>query len=109
METVDANGIATEPLPAELVRRRPTLLPRCLAELRLPLGGPYRPRARLYRFRGGRLLWLVRLWEVDHAVPQFVETDVLRTFATRNRLPGLAAALDGAIARATEEVDREPV
>jgi hypothetical protein len=68
----------------------------------LPLAGPYRPHARLYRLSDGRLLWHVRLWEVDRAVPHVVSTDALRTFARLNRLPGLEAAIDALVRRAVE-------
>jgi hypothetical protein len=68
--------------------------------VRLPLAGPYRPAARLYRFPDGRLLWHVRLWEYDRAVPHLVATSVLVTFARRNRLPSLEAAIDRLVRRA---------
>ena len=73
---------------------------RKVGEVRLPLAGPYCPRARLYRYPDGRLLWLVRLWEYDRAVPHLVDTDVLREFAQCNRLPSLRAEVDALVASA---------
>jgi len=74
---------------------------RKIGELRLPLAGPYRPRARLYRYPDGRLLWLVRLWEYDRAVPHLVSTATLREFARVNRLPRVRAEVDHLVERAT--------
>jgi hypothetical protein len=76
--------------------------PGLVGEVRLPLGGPYLPRARLYQLPDGRLLWRVRLWEVDRAVPRVVSTHVLRTFARVNRLPGLEAEIAALVQRAVE-------
>ena len=70
--------------------------------MRLPLAGPYRPRARLAQLPNGRLLWEVRLWEYDRAVRHVVSTDVLRTFARVNGLPALAAEVEALVARAVE-------
>ncbi len=73
-----------------------------MGELRLPLAGPYRPRARLYRLSDGRLLWRVRLWERDRAVLHVVSTDVLRTFARVNRLPRLEEEIRSLVQSALE-------
>jgi len=73
-----------------------------IGELRLPIAGPYRPRARLYRYPDGRLLWLVRLWESDRAVPHLVSTAVLREFARVNRLPEVRAEVDALVEAAIE-------
>jgi hypothetical protein len=62
--------------------------------VRLPLAGPYRPAARLYRFPDGRLLWHIRLWEYDRPVPHLVGTPVLIAFARRNRLRSLEEEID---------------
>jgi hypothetical protein len=62
--------------------------------VRLPIAGPYRPVARLFRFPDGRLLWHVRLWEYDRAVPHVVPTAVLRAYARANRLPALEREID---------------
>ncbi len=67
--------------------------------VRIPLAGPYRPRARLFRFPNDRVVWHVRLWEFDRAVPHVVSTAVLYEFARRNRLPTLAADIDALLAR----------
>jgi len=73
---------------------------RPVGELRIPLAGPYRPRARLFRYPDGRLLWLVRLWEYDRAVPHLVSTAVLREFASANGLAQLRADIDALVERA---------
>lgn len=65
-----------------------------VGRLRIPLGGPYRPWATLYRFPDGRLLWHLRLWEGTRAVPRLVSTNVLRQFARINGLPALGRAID---------------
>jgi hypothetical protein len=72
-----------------------------VGELRLPIAGPYRPRARLYRYPDGRLLWLVRLWEYDHAVPHLVSSAILREFARANGLARLRAEIDALLERGT--------
>ena len=102
---MDAQRIATtpsEPVPAE---RPPstgaTGRVRLVGELRLPIAGPYRPRARLYRYPDGRLVWLVRLWEYDRAVPHLVTTDVLREFARLNRLSRLRSEVEALVERAS--------
>jgi hypothetical protein len=100
---VDAEGIA--PTPSEPVPRQPLPLPRFrrvqpIGEVRLPIAGPYRPRARLYRYPDGRLLWLVRLWEGDRAVPHLVPSAVLREFARINGLARLRAEVDALVERA---------
>jgi hypothetical protein len=105
LETVDAERIDSTPsepvLDEQLFRRGGAGRVRKVGELRLPIAGPYRPRARLFRYPDGRLLWLVRLWEVDRAVPRLVSTDVLREFARANGLPWLRAELDALVERAT--------
>lgn len=68
--------------------------------MRLPLGGPYRPKAQLYRDAAGTEWWVVRLWEIDRAVPRRVSTDELRAFARGNRLAGLLDAIDALVVRA---------
>jgi len=78
----------------ELVPRRPTRNVRLLGTVRLPIAGPYRPVARLFRFPDGRLLWHVRLWEYDHAVPHVVGTAVLTAFARANGLSALEQEID---------------
>lgn len=72
----------------------------CWGELRLPLAGPYRPRARLYRLPSGDLRWLVRLWIVDRVEARLVPTSELRAFAEQNGLPALAREIDAVVARA---------
>jgi len=103
--TLDAKRIvaATPPQPVPDLSSADHRLDRVRAvgELRLPIAGPYRPRARLYRYPDGRLLWLVRLWEYDHAVSHLVSTAVLREFARVNRLPRVRADIDDLVDRAT--------
>lgn len=93
-----------EPLPGQPLPKRSSRRVERVGELHLPLAGPYRPRVRLYRYPDGRLLWLVRLWEYDRAVPHLVSTDVLREFARINRLPRLRAEVDALVDRATARV-----
>jgi hypothetical protein len=81
---------------------------RFLGEVRLPLAGPYRPRARLYRMPDGRLWWRLRLWEYDRAVSHVVSSDVLRTFARINGLRALQAELEALVDRALEETRGRP-
>lgn len=80
-------GISTAPL-------------RRVGTLRVPLGGPYRPKASLFRMPDGRLLWSVRLWVVDHVERRLVSTHVLRTFADRSGLARLQSEIDDLVARA---------
>ena len=90
-----------EPVPVERpISARPDDRVRKIGELRLPLAGPYCPRARLYRYPDGRLLWRVRLWEYDRAVPHLVATHVLREFARINRLRLVRAEIDALVERA---------
>ena len=85
-----------QPLPSEPVPdvRRPRRRPRFLGEVRLPIAGPYHPRARLYELPDGRRLWTVRLWEYDRPVPHAVGTHVLLAFARRNGLLSLAREVE---------------
>lgn len=78
-----------------------------MGEVRLPLAGPYLPRARLYQLPDGRLIWHLRLWEVDHPVAHAVPTGVLRAFAQVNRLPALEAEIAALVDRALERT-RDP-
>lgn len=101
---MDAKRIAPtppEPVPVLSFDERPSPRVRKVGELRIPIAGPYRPRARLYRYPDGRLLWLVRLWENDRAVPHLVSGAVLREFARINRLARLRAEVDELEGRAT--------
>jgi hypothetical protein len=93
VEQLDAQRIVRT--PSQPVLRRPCSHVRKIGELRLPIAGPYRPRARLYLFPDGRLLWYVRLWEIDRAIPHLVRTETLRAFARVNRLPIVLAEIDG--------------
>ncbi len=93
--------LSTEPLRTRSSERPPSARrPRAIGRLRLPLAGPYRPWATLYQFPDGRLLWLVRLWEVDRPVRRLLPTWVLRTFADRNRLVALRLEIDELVERA---------
>ena len=77
-----------------------------LASIRLPIAGPYRPRARLYLFPDGRLLWHVRLWEHDRPVAHLVRTDTLRTFALVNGLRTTLEEVDALDRRGRAESHR---
>lgn len=90
-----------EPVPELPFLQRSTERVRPVGEVRLPIAGPYRPRARLYRYPDGRLLWLVRLWEYDRVVPHLVPTAVLREFARLNGLSELRAEVDALVQRAS--------
>jgi hypothetical protein len=76
-----------------------------VGEVRLPLAGPYCPRARLYRLPNGRLLWKVRLWEFDQPVNHVLGTDTLRRYARANHLTRLAAAIEALVERALDPSD----
>jgi hypothetical protein len=76
--------------------------------VRLPLAGPYRPRARLFQLPDGRLLWQVRLWQVDRAVTRTVSTDVLRAFAQINRFRLLEVEIDALVEHALEATRDRP-
>ncbi|MCI4352114.1 MAG: hypothetical protein L3K14_01820 [Thermoplasmata archaeon] len=62
-----------------------------IGRVRLPIAGPYRPWARLYRLPDRRLLWVVRLWHRDRAVRRVTSTPTLLEFARLNRLGTVAA------------------
>jgi hypothetical protein len=64
-----------------------------VGRVRLPIAGPYRPWARLYRLPDQRLVWVVRLWDRDRVVRRVASTPVLLQFARLNRLPALASRL----------------
>lgn len=71
-----------------------TSRPRRLGRLRLPIAGPYRPWATAYRLPDGRIVWCVRLWEVDRAVRRCVGRHVVHAFCRMNRLHALEAEVD---------------
>ncbi len=64
-----------------------------VGRVRVPIAGPYRPWARLYRLPDGRQLWTVRLWDVDRVVRRVTSTALLIHFARVNRLPELESAV----------------
>ncbi len=104
MPRMDEPTGSTEPLPtrsSELARASRRRV-RAIGRLRLPIAGPYRPWATLYRFPDGRLLWLVRLWETDRPVRRLLPTSTLRAFAEINRLSVVRAAIDALVAAARE-------
>lgn len=106
METLNAERIvvtSAEPLPSLPLPEHQAPRVRKVGELRLPIAGPYLPRARLYRYPDGRLLWLVRLWEVDRVVPHLVSTEVLRRFARENGLARLRDEVDALVEHATAD------
>lgn len=75
---------------------------RRVGRLRLPLAGPYRPWATLYRFPDGRTLWVVRLWDVDRAVRRVYATATVRQWAARQGLVSLVAEVDALLADAAD-------
>jgi len=104
LEPLDAERIVLtppEPVPSLPLPEGAAPHVRKVGELRLPIAGPYHPRARLYRYPDGRLLWLVRLWECDRAVPHLVSTAVLHEFARVNGLASFRAEVDALVERAT--------
>ena len=104
---MDANRIVAtppEPVLAQPLRSCATNRDRRIGELRLPIAGPYHPRARLYLYPDGRLVWLVRLWEYDRAVPHLISTETLREFARANRLHVVRAEVDALVERARSRI-----
>ena len=93
--------------PPQPIRRRTRSRVRKIGELRLPIAGPYRPRARLYLFPDGRLLWHVRLWEYDRAVAHLLRTETLRAFARANDLPATLTEVDALTRRGRAEARRD--
>jgi hypothetical protein len=71
---------------------------RRVGRLRLPLAGPYRPWATLYRYPDGRTYWVVRLWEVDRPVRRVYTTATVRAWASGQGLCALLAAIDALVA-----------
>jgi hypothetical protein len=113
-KTMEASGAPTtslrQPIPAEPLRwldetTHPVAEafdtdPRVeyIGRVRVPIAGPYRPWARLYRLPDGRRLWVVRLWDCHRAVRRIASTFALLEFARLNRFPALSArvrSLDG--------------
>ncbi len=62
-----------------------------VGRVRVPIAGPYRPWARLYRLPDLRRVWVVRLWDRQCAVRRMTSTAILLEFARLNRFPALAA------------------
>jgi hypothetical protein len=104
VEHVDANGI--EPNAPQPIPRRTRARVRRIGEVRLPIAGPYRPRARLYLFPDGRTVWVVRLWEYDRPVTHALSTAAVRAYAHQNRLVSLALEIDRLAACARAEARR---
>jgi hypothetical protein len=70
-----------------------------LGRLRLPIAGAYRPWATAYRLPDGRVLWCVRLWQVDRPRVSCVATSTLRMFCRLNHFPELAAEMERLVRR----------
>lgn len=89
---------AWEPLPAPHDDHAPpSFRPRRVGRIgrvRVPIAGPYRPWATLYRLPDGRALWELRLWEDGRPVRVAVPSATLRGYARRNRLDRLAAEIE---------------
>jgi hypothetical protein len=100
LETVQVVSERPQPFPRQPVSDRKTDPLEWFGALRLPIAGPYRPMARLYRTSDGELRWRVRLWETDRVVVRHVDTDVLRTFARVNGLRALADEIEAVVADA---------
>jgi hypothetical protein len=106
VERLDAQRIVRTPSQPVLGRTHSRV--REIGELRLPIAGPYRPTARLYLFPDGRLLWHLRLWELDRPVGHLVRTAVLRRFAVLNGLDPLLARIDLIYRLGRAEAARDP-
>jgi hypothetical protein len=100
LETDEVVSDRAEPVPRQPVLDRKPSRVRLVGEVRLPLAGPYRPRARLYAWPDGELRWVVRVWEVDRVVVRSLDRDAVRIFARVNRLPALARDVDALLERA---------
>jgi hypothetical protein len=79
----DASGPIPEPLETH-----PQVA--YIGRVRIPIAGPYRPWARLYRLPDLRLVWIVRLWDRTRAVRRVTSTSALLEFAQVNGLWELA-------------------
>ena len=102
MESTAQRTRSLEPLPTRSsdLSDLPTARVRRVGALRVPLAGPYYPRATLFRMPDGRLLWSVRLWEGDHVERRLFSTVVLRAFADRSGLSRLRSEIDDLVAQA---------
>ncbi|MGA8543487.1 MAG: hypothetical protein WB947_08145 [Thermoplasmata archaeon] len=105
MENLDAQRIVRT--PSQPIPSRPTPTVRAIGALRLPLALPCHPRAVLYLFPDGRLLWRVRLWEGERPVPHLVGTETLRTFARINGLRSVRVEIDALYERGRTEAARD--
>jgi len=89
---------APEPFPLAVAERAPTNARprrvRALGRVRIPIAGPYRPWATLYRLPDGRRIWCVHLWELDRPVRRCFSTGLLVAFARLNRLEALRAEIE---------------
>jgi hypothetical protein len=79
-----AAPVRTAPAPYRVVR---------VGRLRVPIAGPYRPWATLYRLPDGRELWCLRLWEHGRAERRVVSTATLLSYARRSGLRQLEEEL----------------
>ncbi|HYK93893.1 MAG TPA: hypothetical protein VEY07_07630 [Thermoplasmata archaeon] len=101
MATVSEPTGSTEPLRTRSSERAtPARRVRPIGRMRVPLAGPYCPWATLYRFPDGRLLWRIRLWEVDGPVRRLVPTATLLAYARSSGLRQLERGIDDLMARA---------
>lgn len=91
-------AIADHPVSPRAVRR--------IGRLRVPLGLHHAPWATLYRMPDGRLLWAIRLWEVDRPVRRLVPTATLRRFGAVERLPTFLAEVEALVAAAGADAGR---
>jgi hypothetical protein len=78
----------------ELARRPRRARARKLGRVRLPIAGPYRPWATLYRLPDGRRLWCVRLWDIYRPVRRCLTTGMLVAFARLNGLTALRREIE---------------
>lgn len=94
---------ASEPLRATFDEHTPrSARPRRvrrIGRVRVPLAGPYRPWATLYRMPDGRAIWVIRLWEYGRPVRHAVGTATLLTYARASGLTALAAEVEALAGR----------
>jgi hypothetical protein len=94
LETREVGRKPSQPVPREPISPASPSLDGYVGAVRLPLGGPYCPKARLFVAPDGRTRWIVHLWVVDHVVRRELTTEEVRAFARRNGLRVLEAQID---------------
>jgi hypothetical protein len=65
-----------------------------MGSVRLPLAGPYCPNAVAYRLPDGRIVWCLRLWEVDRPVRRCVASATVHRYCRLNGLSRVEGEVD---------------